>query len=154
MKLRTRRLRRLGNADDKLQRMDMAGAGIAHAAMKPFRADPLGRLRRIHEGHMRIVVAAGGDLDAVFVVALMARLVGDVHLAGHVFDIDAVLGGKILHVSFGAFGKVEKGSRRFVAELFLHLFRRPALAGAHLAAIAARGTVAEAGAVDQNDRDA
>ncbi|MND73783.1 hypothetical protein D3C80_653680 [compost metagenome] len=62
-------------ADQEFQRMDMAGAGIAHAAIIILGADPLFRLRLVHEGHVRIVIAFGGDLSIGAILALMSRFV-------------------------------------------------------------------------------
>ena len=43
--------------DQQLQRMDVAGADIAHAAMETLRTEPLLRFLLVHEAQMRIAVA-------------------------------------------------------------------------------------------------
>src|ERR1044072_6975177 len=108
--------------------MNMAGADIAHAAIKTLGAEPLLRFRLVHEADMRIAVALRGDFGVLTKVAFIARLVRDVELAGHIIDLDLMLTGKIEEMALGRPGKIEQRLRPLVADLLLELFRPPSLA--------------------------
>ncbi|MNT93374.1 hypothetical protein D3C72_2348340 [compost metagenome] len=84
----------------------------------------------------------------------MPRLVGHVHLSGHELHVDAVRLGKGEHVFLGVLGQIEESLGALVAEFGLQFLRIPALAGAHLPAIAAGRAVADAAALDHDDRQA
>ncbi|ENN88860.1 hypothetical protein RHSP_11459 [Rhizobium freirei PRF 81] len=131
--------------------MDMARAHVPDAVEIELRAQPLLGFGLVHERHMRVAVAGRCDLRIVHVVALVAALVGDVHLTGQEVDVDAVSGCEIEQMVLGILGKIEEGFRALVTDLLFHFLRPPALPGAELPAVAAGGAVAEAVAVDQHD---
>ena len=137
-------------ADDQLQRMDMAGAGVAHAAEIMRRPQPLGRLGGVHEAELRIAEARRHRLGMFPVVGQLALLVNDVEMAGPEVDVDLVGGGELEQMRLGLLGEVEQRLGAFEAEFGFQFLRPGALAGAKLAAIAARCAVAEAVRLDQH----
>ena len=75
----------------------------------------------------------------------------DVELAGPEVDLDLVDGGEFQQMRLGLLGQVEQRLGALEAEFVLQLLRAGPLAGAELAAIAARRAVAEAMRLDQRD---
>ena len=138
-------------ADDELQRMDVAGAGVAHAAEIVRRAEARGGLLGVHEGDMRIAGALAHVVGISAVVVDIALLVRDGELARHEVDLDAVRRGEFEKMRLGLLGEVEQRLGAAPADLGLELVERAALAGAELAAIPARCAVAEAMRLDQRD---
>ena len=131
--------------------MDVAGAGVARAAEIARRAEPLGGLLGVHEADMRIAGALAHVVGIFAVVVDIALLVRDRELARHEVDVDAVHRCEFEQMRLGLLGKVEQRLGAGPAELGLELVERGAMAGAELAAIPARGAVAEAVRVDQHD---
>ena len=134
--------------------MDVAGAGIAHAAEIALRADCRGQLPPVEEGEVSIAEALGHDVGMAAVGVDVARLVGGRELAGLIVDVDAVRLREVYEVRLGLLGEVEQRLGAFEAELGLQLLRPCALAGAELPAIAPRRPVAEAVLLDQHHVEA
>ena len=100
---------------------------------------------------MRIAGALAHVVGIFAVVVDIALLVRDRQLAGHEVDVDAVHRGEFQQMRLGFLGEIEQRLGARPAELGFELVERGALAGAELAAIPARGAVAEAIGVDQRD---
>lgn len=66
--------------DQQLQRMDMAGAGIACAAEIMAGADTSACVRPLHVGNMRIAVAIVHRIDAFAVIVFVSSLVRNIEL--------------------------------------------------------------------------
>ncbi len=131
--------------------MDVPGAGVAGAAEIARRAQPLRRLPGVHEGDVWIAEAVRHDLGMRLVVVDVALLVRHRHLAGHVVDLDLVDSGEFEEMRLGLFGEVEQRLGPGKAVFRFEFLGPGALAGAELAAIAARSAVAEAMRFDQHD---
>ena len=117
----------------------------------PGRADPLGRLGRVHIAGMGIVVALGENLGRASIFVEIACLVGDRELAASEIDVEPVRLDEIEEMSLGLFAE-PKQTLGLVRPVFGLQFQRPkALAGSHLAAIAARGPVTEAMGFEDDD---
>ena len=128
--------RDLRQTNKQLQRMDMPGACIANAEVIAGGAHTIMRFLPVHEGDMRIAVAHRHDLGLVPVVGFAVALVRDIHLPGQIFDVYAVLFGKIEQVMLGILRQIEQRLGTLEAKLGLQLSRPSPLAGAELAAIA------------------
>ena len=145
-----RRGRHPRRADQKLERVDVAGSGVAHAAAIMVRAHAFRGLAGVHQRQMRIAETAGHRLGMLDELGQFALLVRDVEMAGTEVDVDPVRLGEFEQVRLGLLGEVEQRLGAGKAVLGLELLSAGALAGAELAAIAAGCAVAEAAAIDQH----
>ena len=81
----------------------------------------------------------------------VALAVADVEVAGPEVDLDFVDGREFQQMRLGFLGEVEQRLGALEAEFLLQLLRARPLAGAELAAVAARCAVADAMRLDQRD---
>src|SRR5690606_16900341 len=94
--------------DKQLQRMDVAGAHVAHAAEIAFGAEPFRCLAGIHEGDMWIAVTLGQNIRMRPVSLYVTLLVCHGQLPGAIVDLDAMGCAEFEKMRFGFLRQIEK----------------------------------------------
>ena len=134
--------------------MDVAGAGVAHAADIMRRPQPLGRFRRVHVVDVRIVEARLHRFGMLEIFRQEALALADIEMAGPEVDLDVVRLGEFKQMRLGLLGDVEQRLGALESVFGLQFLSAGTLPGAELPAIAPGGAVAKAVRLDQDHRRA
>ncbi len=136
--------------DHVFERIDVACPRVMRAAVIARRAKGRRKLLAVKKPQALVAILLGHDFHMVAVILDVARLVRSRDLSGAEVGVDPVRVGKReqMHLRPLGHGKLRLGV--VAAEIGLAFFHPGPLSGAKLPAIAARGAVAEARALDQH----